>query len=144
MKKNNIEKLKSDYSVPKSKSLPANVPIQKEESNTWMAIVAVVLLSIAGFVLFFVAEKPSSIIDVKTTTCIAKSSMLYATQWCGFCQKQKEMFGTNVDLLNMVDCDEDRQLCIDADISGFPTWIIDGKKYTGVKSEDSLKELTGC
>lgn len=128
----------------KTKITKPNTPTQPKESKAWMYITIVILITLLAFVWIFIVEDVDEIVDRDTTLCIANNSVFYGTEWCGYCKKQKEIFGTNVDLVNYIDCDLDRDACIAADIKVFPTWIIDGEKYTGVQDEAKLKELTGC
>lgn len=79
----------------------------------------------------------------------ASGAKMYGAYWCPHCQDQKTEFGTAVEYLPYVECDvkgpnAQVQACNDAGITGYPTWIINGKKYQGAQSLDKLKELAGC
>ncbi len=75
---------------------------------------------------------------------------MYGAFWCTHCYEQKQLFGkeamtTNI---NYIECDENgrksqRELCLQAEIQGFPTWEIKGKKYPGVMAPEKLAELSG-
>ena len=73
----------------------------------------------------------------------------YSAYWCPNCLNQGELFGRQAyNELNVVECARDglnsqTQLCIDKEISGFPTWEINGKKLLGVLSLKELSKLTG-
>ena len=41
-------------------------------------------------------------------------------------------------------CFYETEKCVEANIPGYPTWIINNKQYPGVKSIEELKQLTGC
>ncbi len=124
--------------------LQPNSPAQNKESKTWMIVTAVILLGLFAFVWIFMVEDTEGIIDRDTTICIAENAEFYGVDWCRYCTKQKELFGTNVGLLTYIDCELDRDACIAADIKVFPTWIINGEVHTGLIYEEELKELTGC
>jgi hypothetical protein len=68
---------------------------------------------------------------------------------CSHCYAQKQLFGKEaVANLSRVECVEEGrnyqpQLCTQAQITAFPTWIINGKSYTGVKSLNRLANLSG-
>lgn len=131
----------------KTKMSQANTPFQKKGSSTCMKvffIILVAVISLVALIGFSIEKGPEGIIDKSTTVCIAGAATLYATEWCGYCKIQKELFGINIDFLNIIDCDKERDSCIEAGITVFPTWIINGEKYTGVKTEDQLKELSKC
>jgi len=129
----------------KTTKVPANTPYTKKESLVWDTAAIIILISILGIIIYLYTQggTPTSI-NTTTTMCIANSSTLYATEWCGYCQKQKSLFGTNVNLLNVVDCDKDKELCIMENIKGFPTWKINNKSYFGLRYEDDLRSITGC
>lgn len=117
---------------------------QSKESNKWMIVTVIILVAVLAFILIFMIEDVSEIVDRNTTLCIANNSTFYGVEWCSYCQKQKALFGTNIDLINYIDCDEDRDACIAANIEIYPTWIINGIKHTGLMYEEELKESTGC
>lgn len=82
--------------------------------------------------------------------CIADSgATYYGAFWCPRCQEQKAMFGRSGNLLPYVECSQpDRkqtQICIDNDITGYPTWIFaDGTRQPGMLSLEQLAQATNC
>jgi len=59
------------------------------------------------------------------------------------------MFGSSWQYLNYVECDPNGdnanpELCQEKGIEGYPTWIINGMKYSGEVQLSRLGELTGC
>lgn len=74
---------------------------------------------------------------------------LYGTHWCPYCHKQKSLFGNEAfSQLDYVECDPAGKnarpdLCQKANIEGFPTWEIKGKKYGGLMSLQDLADLSG-
>jgi glutaredoxin len=79
----------------------------------------------------------------------ANGAKFYGAYWCDHCQKQKSLFGaTAAAKLPYIECAADgensqRQLCKDKDIKYFPTWVIDGKYFTGTKDLKELAKMTG-
>jgi len=73
-----------------------------------------------------------------------KEAVMYGTEWCGHCQKQKETFGKSFKHINYVDCDRTKEKCLAALITGYPTWKIKGQNYPGQQSLQTLASLTGC
>lgn len=78
-----------------------------------------------------------------------KGAKFYGASWCGWCKKQKDLFGAAVQYLPYVECidsttQELNQACQAADIQGFPTWEFNGVKSPGYKEADKLAELSGC
>lgn len=73
-----------------------------------------------------------------------KGAVLYHTEWCPHCRNQKEMFGSSLQYINLIDCDKDAVACQEAGIKGYPTWVIDGQQYPGARPIASLAEIIGC
>lgn len=83
--------------------------------------------------------------------CIADSgAKFYGAFWCPHCADQKKVFGNSVDLLPYVECSEpdgqsQTQECIDAGITGYPTWELSGgERLNGTQTLQKLAEKTGC
>lgn len=73
---------------------------------------------------------------------------MYGAYWCPHCQEQKKTFGDAFHEVDYVECDPGgenprTQLCLDANIEAFPTWIIDGEHHLGVHSLQELATLSG-
>ncbi|HZG39338.1 MAG TPA: vitamin K epoxide reductase family protein [Nodosilinea sp.] len=75
---------------------------------------------------------------------------MYAAWWCPHCHDQKQLFGAEATAaLNLVECAEDGQnsqadLCRSKpQITGFPSWEINGEFYAGTQSLARLAELSG-
>ncbi len=70
----------------------------------------------------------------------------YSAYWCPHCHDQKEMFGQEASSkLNIVECAEDGKdnksdLCKAKGISGFPSWEINQRIESGVKSLNELAD----
>ncbi len=78
-----------------------------------------------------------------------KGIKFYGTSWCGWCNRQKQLFGEAARYLPYVECTdkETNQMteeCQKAEISGFPTWDFFGEKEAGFKSLEELTELSDC
>ena len=73
-----------------------------------------------------------------------KGATFYGTEWCGFCQQQKKMFGNAMQHINFVDCDKNRNTCTQERITGYPTWKIEGQYYPGLQQLQTLSDLTAC
>lgn len=73
----------------------------------------------------------------------------YSAYWCPFCHVQKELFGKQaMSEIDYVECTPDGhnpqpQLCQAAQIEGYPTWVINGEQYQGMRSLSELAELSG-
>jgi uncharacterized membrane protein len=72
----------------------------------------------------------------------------YGAYWCPTCQKQKALFESSVHRLPYVECSPNGRGgvgnfdCISNDIQDYPTWVIDGRRYTGLLSVSQLATLS--
>ena len=79
----------------------------------------------------------------------ATGAVMYSAYWCPHCHEQKELFGRQAsDQLQVVECAPDGRnnqadLCRSKGLTGFPSWEINGKIDSGVKSLDDLAEMSG-
>ena len=73
----------------------------------------------------------------------------YGAFWCPNCQDQRNLFGRSADRLPYVECSPSGRggpvasACVFNDISGYPTWIIDGERYQRVLTLDELARFSG-
>jgi uncharacterized membrane protein len=73
----------------------------------------------------------------------------YIAWWCPHCHEQKLIFGkeaySEIDHTDCVTADNPRipkDVCIAAKIEGYPTWIINGKSYSGVQNLEELAKVS--
>jgi glutaredoxin len=77
--------------------------------------------------------------------CLTENgAKMYGTSWCSYCQKQKDLFGSSFKYVDFVDCDKNKQECLSAGVTGYPTWKINGENYPGLQSLDRLVQLSRC
>lgn len=109
-------------------------------------IIVGIILVLAGSIIYFKNFQSSTVQDTeaeKVAKWIGEHSVLYVQTGCIHCKEQEDLFGINLRFLNIVNCLENPQECIDIGIEGTPTWMIDGQRYERVQSVEKLKELTG-
>jgi hypothetical protein len=114
-----------------------------KDKKIYLILVVIILLIITGIYAYryFYKETP----EEQLMKCIAKNTdMLYLSKTCTFCAKQKQVLGDYLSLFKITDCFYEIEKCKEANIPGYPTWIINGKMYPGEKSIEELKQLTGC
>ncbi|MCP9820796.1 thioredoxin [Synechococcus sp. Cruz-9H2] len=76
-------------------------------------------------------------------------AVMYSAYWCPHCHEQKELFGKEANAkLKVIECAADgvnnqKALCDSKNLEGFPTWEINGKLDSGVKTLAKLAELSG-
>ena len=73
----------------------------------------------------------------------------YGAYWCPRCQEQKELFEASAKRLPYVECKPggpsgpETVSCAAKDIDNYPTWIIDGRRYVGVRDPKALATHSG-
>ena len=73
-----------------------------------------------------------------------KGARMYGTEWCSHCQAQKALFGKSFQYVFFTDCDLDSAACKQVNITGYPTWIINGTQYPGEQTLQNMGFLTDC
>lgn len=95
-------------------------------------------------------EEASESLENFAKCLTAKGMKFYGASWCGWCNKEKELFGEAAQFLPYVECIDEQtnemtQECKDVGISSFPTWQLpDGELSPGYRELDKLAELSGC
>lgn len=117
----------------------------KKESITY-ALIAVLVISVIGYgaVKLITAEDEAGKYDAFADCLTDKGAAMYGANWCSHCKDQKAMFGESFRKVNYVNCELAQEKCSNAGIRGYPTWIINGTKYTGTKQLSELSDLSGC
>jgi len=79
---------------------------------------------------------------------VKTDAKFYGASWCPHCTEQKELFGPSSHRVPSIECSPggarapQAQVCNDAGIKSYPTWIINGQRYSGTQSLDSLAQFT--
>lgn len=72
-----------------------------------------------------------------------KGVVLYTTDSCPECKRQKSLFGaSSYKYIDKIDCSYERPLCLNLQL--LPAWSINSEFYYGVKSTEELRVLSGC
>ncbi|MFN7821096.1 MAG: hypothetical protein ACK5Q7_16095 [Cyanobacteriota bacterium] len=73
--------------------------------------------------------------------------VFYGAWWCPACFKQKNLFGQQAgNQLPYMECDktdEQRQLCQQASIGAYPTWVMGKERLEGVQTLERLSQWSG-
>jgi len=114
----------------------------------FILFIGIVVIIIGG--LAFLPDKKSGKLD-SFAQCLADSGTeFYGTFWCSHCQNQKKMFGSSQKYLPYIECStpdgkDQLQICKDAGIEGYPTWIFPDKtRLSGEISFEILVNKTNC
>lgn len=109
------------------------------DKRDWISILIVSGVIILAIII--INNKGSSVSE-ETAKCIGENSVLYVRLGCPHCKEQEDIFGKSLQYLKIIDCFYEEDKC--SEIKYVPTWVIEGKQYTGVLDIEKLKELTGC
>lgn len=73
---------------------------------------------------------------------------MYGAFWCPMCQRQIQVFGDAFSQVPHIECYPNggngalNPQCEKAGIQGYPTWVINGRTYRGLKSIEQLAEIS--
>lgn len=124
---------------------PATVRPADDMKSANIVIVAAIVLAVSGLGFLQLMPSASSDDSSRFAQCLTDSgAVMYGTDWCKYCQQQKELFGQSFSQVNYKNCDLDRAACDQAGVTGYPTWVINGQSYVGVQSLEKLASVTGC
>ena len=110
-------------------------------------VIGILILAAIGLVQLYMRSLPLPDPGVEIfAQCLAdKGATMYGAAWCPHCQNEKRAFGESFRLIPYVECPQDPQRCIQADIKGYPTWTFpDGRKFEGEQGLQRLSEISGC
>jgi flagellar biosynthesis GTPase FlhF len=79
-----------------------------------------------------------------------QGAVLYGAYWDSSTKKQKDYFGIDVAKINYIECGvpndyrAQAEICKEAGIQAYPTWIINSEKHMGIQELKQLATLTRC
>lgn len=92
---------------------------------------------------------PSSEAEIALASHLKEiGAKMYGAYWCPHCYEQKQLFGREAfSEINYIECASDAlhsqtNLCKQAEIKGYPTWEINGKKTSGLQDLEQLAKLS--
>jgi uncharacterized membrane protein/glutaredoxin len=76
-----------------------------------------------------------------------KGAVMYGAYWCPHCAEQKALFGDAAKDLPYVECDPNGvnarpDLCAQAGVKSFPTWVLGSERREGVQSPQALADFS--
>lgn len=80
----------------------------------------------------------------------SKGAVLYGAYWDSSTKKQKEYFGVDAVNINYVECGiqgdyrVQAEICKEAGIQAYPTWVIGNDEHMGILDISQLSTITGC
>jgi len=124
--------------------------------KTWLpgtalsAVLAVAALHLHYSGVFDPAAGPEKPYLAALATHLEESgAKFYGAHWCPRCQDQKALFEASVKRLPYVECSPGGPgspltvSCAAKEIDNFPTWMIKGKRYIGLREPKALAKLSG-
>ncbi len=89
---------------------------------------------------------------VQLAQCLAeKGAVMYGSEWCGWCSKQKKDFGEEAweafknNYFNCEGSKDEQRLCDAKAIKSYPYWEFkDGKSRKGYQFLEDLAVISGC
>lgn len=130
-------------SLQRSKSVVGN------ESRRWLMHSGLtVLIALAALHLYYsdlLAPREDPQLQALASHLQDSGAKFYGAFWCPTCQEQKRLFGASAKRLPYVECSPDGRkgllvrACVEANVTGYPTWVIRGRRYQQMLS---LEELT--
>lgn len=83
---------------------------------------------------------------IKFINCLKEDNfIIYGANWCGWTKKLVEMLG-GFDMVKpiYIECTDEKELCEEKGITGYPTIFINGEKYQGARTFEEFATATGC
>jgi hypothetical protein len=110
------------------------------------AIILICILMLVGLLFLIGCAAPASEeVDALASCLTENGAVMYGANWCPHCAEQKEMFNASFSKINYVECEEQKQKCADAGITGLPTWkFADGSILQGKQEFSVLAKKAGC
>ena len=111
-------------------------------------LVTIFIILVIAVIVYFGTIGKSIVVTISPEAAqyIGNHSIVYVQAGCSHCLDQENLFGDNWKYVNSIDCvasQANTQICINQNITGTPTWVINGKQYLGVQSIQTLENLTG-
>ena len=113
--------------------------------NKYLVIFSITIIAIIAVYLAYFQKQADSQLDVFAQCLADKGIIMYGADWCSHCQSEKQAFGDSFRLVPYIECPEEPQKCLEAGITGYPTWIFfDGEKLEGEQGIEKLSKESGC
>lgn len=94
---------------------------------------------------YYVPSTEASPEVLNLAVCLTENdAVMYGTEWCPHCRNQKELFGDAFINVTYVNCEVNPSACNAAGVQAFPTWVINGQRYTGTQALATLSQNSGC
>jgi hypothetical protein len=133
----------------------------------WLSVLGIFVLGISPNV-YLNPELPATVVEVPFAPgfeeavglpgeyddfaqCLTALQVVkYGSDLCPHCLAQKELFGNSFQYVSYIECNQHPDLCIEAEITAYPTWVFydfEGTQMSRVQGKQGLEELSllsGC
>lgn len=120
----------------------------KEDKKNKKILIYAGILIIAVFIAYSMTsgdEVQDGELDAFAQCITEAGAAMYGADWCPHCQNQKKMFGSSFEYVNYVECEQNKEACLQAGIRGYPTWKFqDGTEQSGEMTLMQLSQKTDC
>jgi len=132
--------------------------LPEKKIETKKLVVAIIIAIVTAVGVWFIQSNSIPKGEYDTfAQCITESRLImYGSESCSFCAKQREMFGSSFQYIEEIECsrgfsDSRADYCIARGIEYTPTWILENENGedifrfdAGVQSLEDLAEASGC
>jgi thiol-disulfide isomerase/thioredoxin len=125
----------------------------KRNNNGKVILIIVALIVVGSLGYWYYDQQKPGMYNTFAKCLGEKGAKFYGAFWCPHCQAQKSLFGKSKEYLPYIECSTadqkgQTQICIDENITSYPTWKFTTASGTEVVSGEQtlaqLSEKTGC
>lgn len=125
-------------------------PVSSRLTSVGLALIGVLVLHLHYAGVFDPAAGPEDpYARTVAEALVASGAKFYGAAWCPHCQEQKRIFGASGRRLPYVECAPNgpraapATACVAEQITGYPTWIVNGNRYPRMLSVEQLGRMVG-
>lgn len=118
--------------------------MEKKEINKKYVLIGLILITLGIIGFIFILNLDLTNYSLDQIKCLADKSLLYSSSICSHCIIQNKELGKYRDIFKTIECDNNISICVENNITGTPTWIINNKTYNGVHSIKQLIFISNC
>jgi len=125
-----------------------------QHQTVWVAIIAAI--HIAPIIYFNTPITKNTEVPVPVSLdpfakCLDEAGVImYGSNECSFCNRQKELFGDSFEFVQYINCGQEETMCYEKKVNALPTWLRfskDGKeigRHVGLLTLKELSEFSSC
>lgn len=107
--------------------------------NKWITVSLIIILIVSVVLFFALRKKENFSLDELAEKLTRDGWVMFSRDTCGFCVKQKNLFGSSVEKLNIINCGKEK-----CPVNGVPHWRRNNStdpndNMSGLQSLDTLR-----